>query len=41
MAWHRAKTPLRELAKAAFRIDYLKALHSHPHQLVVELDWNM
>ena len=41
IAWHRAKGPLRELAEAAFHVEYLKTLHDHPARLVVELDWNM
>lgn len=41
MAWYRAKAPLQELAEAAFRVDYLKALHHHADRLVIELDWNM
>ena len=41
MAWHRAKAPLQELAEAAFRVDYLKALQHHADRLVIELDWNM
>ena len=41
LSWHRAKSPLEELAKAAFRVDYLKALHRQPDLLVMELDWNL
>ena len=41
LSWHRAKSPLEELAKAAFRVDYLKALHRQPDRLVMELDWNL
>ena len=41
MAWHRAKSPLQELAEANFRVEYLRTLHRHPNRLVMELDWNL
>jgi hypothetical protein len=41
LAHHMAAYPLRELAKAQFRIEYIRALTQFPNRTVVELDWNM
>ena len=41
IAWHRAKSPIQELAEATFRVDYLQLLHRLPDLLVMELDWNL
>lgn len=40
-AWFSAQQPLREIAKAQFRADYLRKLTDWPGHIVIELDWNI
>ena len=40
-AWYKAMQPLRDIAKARFRHDYLRALAGYMGNIVIELDWNL
>ena len=40
-AWHAAAEPLRDLAKASFRVEYLAIMARHPENIVIALDWNI
>ena len=40
-AWHAAAEPLRDLAKASFRVDYLRTLAGYTENIIVALDWNV
>ena len=41
IAWHMATAPLRDIAQAEFRAQYLRTLVRYPKKLVVEFDWNL